>query len=110
MGSFVEAWKIATENGHLDLQTLISDEDTEDVYQCSKLRTKALCNDDPMCAWWTNPNSNKRFCGYMEDFLAAEEEKRLAREAKRAARQEEMRIKREERRAYREAEKALRKE
>jgi len=27
-------------------------------------------------------------CGYMSDFLAAEEEKRLAKEAKKAARQE----------------------
>lgn len=49
--SFAEAWEIATENGHLDLKTLINYEDNEDEYECGRLRTKAICNTDPMCAW-----------------------------------------------------------
>jgi len=49
--SFAEAWEIATENGHLDLKTLINYEDNEDEYECGRLRSKAICNTDPMCAW-----------------------------------------------------------
>jgi len=41
--SFAQAWKIATENGHLDLQTLVEYQGEEDEYECGKLRTRKIC-------------------------------------------------------------------
>jgi len=35
--SFAEAWKIATENGHLDLRNLVKIAGEEDEYECGKL-------------------------------------------------------------------------
>lgn len=50
--SFAQAWKIATENGHFDLKTLVNETDKEDEYECHKLKTKKICHtewDD--CTW-----------------------------------------------------------
>jgi len=41
--SYAQAWKIATENGHLDLNSLNPDADTEELYDCGKLRTRRMC-------------------------------------------------------------------
>jgi len=37
---FTDAWKIATENGHIDLKQLINEEDKEEEDECGKLKTK----------------------------------------------------------------------
>lgn len=66
--SFQQGWKVATENGHLDLQSLVPQEDDESEYECGKLRTKHICKTDDMCAWFrkTVADSRGRFrmhCG-----------------------------------------------
>jgi len=68
--SFTQAWKIATENGHLDLKTLDEYEDKDvDEYECGKLKTRRICETHKdQCAWYrkTTPDSKGRMrhhCG-----------------------------------------------
>lgn len=58
--SYQQAWKVATENGHLDLQSLLDEEDNEDEYECGKLRTKHICRTDDKCAWQRKTVADKR--------------------------------------------------
>ena len=58
--SYAQAWKIATENGHLNLQSLVDEDDEEDEYECGKLRTRKICQTDDMCAWQRKTTPDKR--------------------------------------------------
>jgi len=50
LDNYVQAWKIATENGHYDLKWLNpAVPDTEQLYECGKLRTRKLCRTDAKC-------------------------------------------------------------
>lgn len=50
--SFAQAWKVATENGHIDLQQLVNERDEEEDYECGKLRTRHVCETEAdKCLW-----------------------------------------------------------
>jgi len=89
--SFAQAWKIATENSHLDLHTLVEYQGDEDDYECGKLRTRKICQTrSHMCSWYrkSKPDDRGRFrfhCGL--ESLDVEKHKR----------EEAMRKKKEER-------------
>lgn len=59
--SFAQAWKIATENGHMDLQSLVKEEgDEEDEFECGKLKTRKICEtESENCAWQPSTKKNK---------------------------------------------------
>ena len=42
---------MATENGHLDLRSLVNIDGVQDQYECGKLRDKAICRTDDKCEW-----------------------------------------------------------
>lgn len=51
---YVQAWKVATENGHLGLRTPSANPAgpvTEALYECGRLRTRKLCKSDAKCSW-----------------------------------------------------------
>lgn len=41
--SYRQAWKVTTENGHIDLNDLLENDGVQDEYECGKLRTKKIC-------------------------------------------------------------------
>lgn len=58
--NYVQAWKLATENGHLGLRSLTLEPDTEQLYECGKLRTRKLCRKDAKCSWERSGQTDKR--------------------------------------------------
>lgn len=58
--NYVQAWKIATENGHLDLRSLDSEADAEPLYDCGKLRSRKMCRKDAKCSWQKSGQKDKR--------------------------------------------------
>jgi len=57
---YAEAWKIATENGHLGLRALEQAPTTEPIDDCHKLPSKKLCQKESKCSWEANGELNKR--------------------------------------------------
>lgn len=61
LDNYVKAWKIATENGHLDLKYLNpAIPDNEQLYECGRLRSRKLCRKDAKCAWSKSGTKDKR--------------------------------------------------
>lgn len=59
--SFAQAWKIATENGHLDLLRLVNYTDNEDEYECGKLRTRRICETHKdKCGWFKKSTADSK--------------------------------------------------